>query len=194
MDTSDFSQQYETKSDDELLCLWADRGILVPEAELALESEVQRRGLKKENAARVKQRLDKLAAREGSLAQQVAAAKYERNMRHFIGWEEPEFDSRYSSRDIRGLFPYLRYKYRVWKSFRDHTGSWPVLSITYYFASCLAPFALIKFLFIRSVGGKAPGGLVVIGGTIAFFFVQRLGAKLMRKLDWKYRSDAITSD
>ncbi len=87
MDLSEFTANYQHLSDDELLCLWAERSTLVPEALLALDTEVQRRGLDKESAARLKKRLDQLAARErkGSISKQAAAADYERNMRHFDG-------------------------------------------------------------------------------------------------------------
>src|SRR4051812_3141973 len=107
MDLSEFAANYTHFGDDELLCLWADRNTLVPEAAMALDSELQKRGLKKQDATRIKKRLDTLAARDekGPLSKQVAAAKYERNMRHFAGWKEPEFYSPYrSSRDIRNSF------------------------------------------------------------------------------------------
>ena len=99
MDLSEFTANYTQLGDDELLCLWADRSTLVPEAAMALDGEIQRRGLKKQNATRVKKRIDALAAREekGPLATQVTTAKYERNMRHFVGWEEPKFYSPYGS-------------------------------------------------------------------------------------------------
>jgi hypothetical protein len=128
MDLSEFTANYSQLGDDQLLCLWADRNALVPEAAIALDSEIQRRGLKKENAERIKKRFDTLAAREdkGPLGKQVATAKYERNMRHFVGWQEPEFYSPYGNRDIRNTFAYIRHKYRVWKAFRNHTGHWPV--------------------------------------------------------------------
>jgi hypothetical protein len=131
MDFSEFAANYTQLSDDELLRLWADQASLVPEAGMALDSELNRRGLNKQNAARVKKRFDALDAREakGPLIKQVDAAKYERNMRHFVGWEEPKFSSPYGRRDIRTLFASIRHKYRVWKAFRDHTGHWPVFSI-----------------------------------------------------------------
>lgn len=86
MDISEFTASYSQPSDDQLLCLWADRNALVPEAAMALDSEIQRRGLKKENAERIKKRFDTLAAREekGPLSKQVAMAKNERKMRHFV--------------------------------------------------------------------------------------------------------------
>src|SRR5690348_9328320 len=106
MDLSEFAENYTHFGDDELLRLWAGRDTLVPEAVMALDSELHRRGLNKQNAIRLKKRLEVLAAREekGPLVKQVAAAKYERNMRHFVGWKEPEFYSRYGSRDIRNTF------------------------------------------------------------------------------------------
>ncbi len=106
MHLSEFAANYSLLGDDQLLCLWADRNALVPEATIALDSEIQRRGLKKESAERIKKRFDTLAAREdkGPLGRQVATAKYERNMRHFVGWKEPEFHSRYGTRDIRNTF------------------------------------------------------------------------------------------
>ena len=117
MDISEFTANYAQLSDDELLCLWADQNTLVPEAAMALDSELQKRGLNKQNAIRVKQRFDALAAREamGPLENQVTAAKYERNMRHFVGWEEPKFSSPYGHRDIRTMFASIPGIYRLWK-------------------------------------------------------------------------------
>jgi hypothetical protein len=48
MDLSEFTPNYEQLSDDELLSLWAEKNTLVPEAIMALDSELQRRGLTKE--------------------------------------------------------------------------------------------------------------------------------------------------
>jgi hypothetical protein len=191
MDLSEFTANYTQLGDDELLCLWADRNTLVPEAASALDSEIQRRGLKKENAARVKKRLDALAAREekGPLANQVAAAKYERDMRHFVGWKEPEFYSPYrSSRDIRNTFAYIRHTYRVWKAFHDHTGHWPVFSIWFHFLSWMA---VLGFLLAACVwaGERQRGSswimFAVVGGFLVLLGVRELGARLMRRLDWK---------
>ena len=64
MDLSEFTANYAHLGDDELLCLWADRNTLVPVAATALEGELQRRGLNKQNSTRIKKRLDALAARE----------------------------------------------------------------------------------------------------------------------------------
>jgi hypothetical protein len=102
MDASEFTANYEKLGDDELLCLWAERDTLVPVANMALDSELQRRGLNKQNATRIKKRFDTLAARveKGPIAKQVSEAKYERNMQHFVGWEEPKFYSPYGRRDI----------------------------------------------------------------------------------------------
>jgi len=97
--------------------LWAERNTLVPEAAIALGSELQRPGLNKQNATRVKKRFDTLAAREekGPLVNQITAAKYERNMRHFVGWETPKFSSPYRRRDIRTMFASIRQKYGIEK-------------------------------------------------------------------------------
>ena len=42
MDLSEFTANYSQLGDDQLLCLWADRNALVPEAAIALGSEIQR--------------------------------------------------------------------------------------------------------------------------------------------------------
>ena len=76
MDLSEFTANYSQLGDDQLLCLWADRNALVPEATVALDSEIQRRGLKKENAERIKKRFDTLAARDPLLG---------RRARHIVG-------------------------------------------------------------------------------------------------------------
>lgn len=188
MNVSDFAEQYAAMADDQVLCLWAERDTLVPEAALAIEGEVQRRGLKKQNAARVKKRLDAFAAREGSLSNQVAAAKYKRNMRHFIGWEEPEFYSPYSGRDIRTTFANFRHKYTVWKAFRDHTGSWPVLSIWFHFLSWAAVLA-VGAAVIVCVAARNWGDfwsfVAIASCVLVLLGVRELCARLMRKLDWR---------
>ena len=161
MDLSEFTANYAHLGDDELLCLWADRSTLVPEATMALESELDKRRLKKHDATRVKKRLDTLTAREqkGPLGNQVAAAKYERNMRHFIGWEEPKFYSPYrSSRDIRSSFAYIRHKYRVWKALQDHTGHWPVFSIWFHFLSWITVFGFVVTSFAWAAERKRNAG------------------------------------
>ncbi len=178
MDLSEFTANYSQLGDDQLLCLWADRNALVPEAAMALNSEIQRRGLKKENAERTKKRFDTLAAREkkGPLGKQVATAKYERNMRHFVGWQEPEFYSPYGARDIRNT------------SFRDHTGHWPIFSIWFYFLSWMAVFGFALAAFVRIEERKWAGTwtiVAVIGCVLVLLGARELGARLIRKLDWK---------
>jgi hypothetical protein len=190
MDLSEFTANYTHLGDDELLCLWADRNTLVPEAAIALDSEIERRGLKKQSAARVKKRLDALAAREakGPLANQVTAAKYERNMRHFVGWEEPKFSSPYGSRDIRTMLASIRHKYRVWKAFRDHTGHWPVFSIWIHFLSWLAVISFTVSAFVWVVERQRESRwmmFAVVGVLLVLLGARELGARLMRKLDWK---------
>lgn len=190
MSLSEFTANYARFGDDELLSLWADQETLVPEAAIALESELQRRGLRKENATRIKKRLDVLAGREekGPLAGQVAAARYERDMKHFVGWEEPKFYSRFGRRDIRTTFAYTRYKYRVWKSFRDHTGHWPVFSICFHFLSWIAVFGFLVagFAWVGEHRRKGAWGVVAaIGCFLVLLGVRDLGARLVRKLDWK---------
>jgi len=157
---------------------------------MALDSEIQRRGLKKENAERIKKRLDALAAREekGPLLNQVAVAKNERNLRRFVGWQEPKFHSPYGSRDIRTTFAHIRHKYRVWKAFRDHTDHWPVFSIWFYFLSLLAVWGFVLFAFGWLQGRKREGGwgvAAVIVCVLILLGLRELGARLMRKLDWK---------
>jgi hypothetical protein len=191
MDLSEFAANYTHFGDDELLCLWADRNTLVPEAAMALDSELQKRGLKKQDATRIKKRFDTLAARDekGPLSKQVAAAKYERNMRHFAGWKEPEFYSPYrSSRDIRNSFAYIRHKYRVWKMFRDHTGHWPAFSIWFHFLSWIAVFSFAVADFIWAADRKWESRwsfVAVVVCVLVVLGLRDLGARLMRKLDWK---------
>lgn len=190
MDLSEFTANYEQLSDDELLSLWAEKNTLIPEAIMALDSELQKRGLNKENANRVKKRLDTLAAREkeGPLSKQVAAVKYERDMRRFVGWEEPKFYSPYGRRDIRTMFASIRHRYRVWRAFRDHTGHWPIFSIWFYFLSWMAVFGftLVVFAWVqehRQVGGW--GVAAGIGCVLGLLGTRELGARLVRRLDWK---------
>jgi hypothetical protein len=190
MDLSEFTANYSQLGDDQLLCLWADRNALLPEAVRALESEIQRRGLKKENAERIKRRFDRLAARDakGRLGPQVATAKYERKMRHFVGWEEPEFYSPYGGRDIRNSFAHIRHKYRVWKAFRDRTDHWPIFSICFCFLSWMAMFGLALAAFVWVEERKWTGAwrmVAVLGCVFALFVARELGARLMRKLDWR---------
>ena len=190
MDVSDFTESYTRMGDDELLNLWANQTTLVPEAILALDIELQKRGLNKQNASRVKKRLDALEAREknGLLLNQVTAAKYERNMRHFVGWKEPAFSSPYGSRDIRNTFAYIRHKYRVWRAFRDHTGHWPLFSIWFHFLSWIAVLGLSLAVFVWVEESTQKRGWSIVG-VIVFVLVLLVardwGARLMRRLDWK---------
>ena len=190
MDPSEFTANYEKLGDDELLCLWAERDTLVPVATMALDSELQRRGLNKQNATRIKKRFDTLAARveKGPIAKQVAEAKYERNMQHFVGWGEPKFYSPYGRRDIRTMFASIRHKYRVWRAFRDHTGHWPVFSMWFHFLSWTAVFgfALAAFAWIeehRQAGGWGVAAAIVC--VLVLMGARELVARLVRKLDWK---------
>lgn len=190
MNISDFTENYARLGDAELLRLWADRETLLPEATMALDSELQRRGLDKQSAARVKKRLDALAAREskGPLSEQVAAAKYERNIRHFVGWQEPEFYSHYGSRDVRRTFAYFRHKYRVWRAFRDHTGHWPVFSIWFYFLSWILIFGFTLAAIKWADEHKRFGGwniFAAFGCILALIAARQFCARLVRKLDWK---------
>jgi hypothetical protein len=190
MDISEFTANYSELSDDQLLCLWAERDTLVSDAATALDSEIQKRGLKKSNAERIKKRVDRLAARvgNGALAKRADTAKYERGMRQFVGWQEPKFYSPYGSRDIRKTFARFRHRYRVWKAFRDHTGHWPVSSIWFYFLSWMAVFGLAVTAFLWTAARKWTGAwatVVVIGCVLVLVGVRELGARLIRKLDWK---------
>ena len=189
MDLSQFAENYTHLGDDELLCLWADQVTLVPEAVMALDSEIQRRGLKKQDAARIKRRLDTLAAREkkGPIEKQIAEAKYERNMGHFVGWEEPEFYSPYGSRDIRRMFASIRHRYRVWKAFHDHTGHWPTFSIWFHFVSWLAVVGLSAYAFIWVERQWESRWMIfaVVGVFLVLVGAREFGARLIRKLDWK---------
>ena len=187
MDFSEFAANYTQLSDDELLRLWADQTTLVPEAGMALDSELHRRVLNKQNAARIKKRFDALEAK-GSLINQVAAAKYERSMRHFVGWEEPKFSSPYGRRDIRTLFASIRHKYRVWKAFRDHTGHWPMFSIWFHFLSWIAVFGFTAAAFVWAPEGRLQSRwsfVVVAACVLVMLGLHYWGARLMRKLDWK---------
>ncbi len=190
MDLSEFTANYSLLSDDELLSLWADRSTLVPEAAIALDSELQRRRLNKESATRIKKRFDALAAREakGPLVNQVVVARYERNMRHFVGWEEPKFSSPYGYRDIRTMFASIRHRYRVWKAFRDHTGHWPVFSIWFHFLSWLAVLGFTVSAFVWVGERKWESRWImfaVVGCVLVLIGARSLGARLIRKLDWK---------
>lgn len=59
---SAFTTNYAHLADDELFRLYAERNTLVPEAATALEMELRRRGLNKENADLAALRIDETAA------------------------------------------------------------------------------------------------------------------------------------
>jgi hypothetical protein len=189
MDESEFEAHYGHLDDDELLRLWADRNTLVTGATIALENELQRRGLNKHKATQVKERLAVLAARQvkGSLASQIAAVDYERSMRHFVGWEEPKFYSPYGSRDIRTTFASIRHRYGVWKTFRNHTGHWPVFSVWFHFLSyaVILGLALAGFSWVARTHQSGWNFVAAIVCVLALLGARELGARLMRKLDWR---------
>lgn len=103
--------------------------------------------------------------------------------------KEPKFYSPYrSSRDIRSTFAYIRHKYRVWKAFRDHTAYWPVFSILFHFLSWAAVFGFIVASFAWATERKREVGwsiVAAIGCDLALLGVRELGARLIRKVDWK---------
>jgi hypothetical protein len=151
---------------------------------------MQRRGLNKQKAALVKKRFDALQAREnnGLLEKQVNEAKYERNMRHFDGWKEPEFYSPYGSRDIRVVFAYIRHEYRVWKAFHEHTGHWPVFSIWFHFLSGIVVYGLFCAGLIWIETQKWVSGWYSAAVVVCFLLLlsaRNLGARQIRKLDWR---------
>jgi hypothetical protein len=191
MDASEFSANYGHFADEELLLLWAGRDTLEPQAVMALDGELQRRGLNKQHATRIKKRLDTLAAREakGPLETQVATVKYERNMRRFVGWEEPEFYSRYGRGSILSVPAHIRHKCRVWKAFREHTGHWPVFSIWFHFLSYLAVFgfAVGAFIWVVESRNQKVGWIVVatIVCVLALLGARDVGVRWMRKIDWR---------
>ncbi len=118
----------------------------------------------------------------------MASAKYERNMRHFVGWQEPEFYSPYGYRDVRNTFAYFRHRYRVWKAFRNHTGHWPIFSIWFYFLSGTAVFGFAVAALIWVGERKWESSwitFVVVGCVLVLLGARELGVRLMRKLDWK---------
>jgi hypothetical protein len=48
---TDFSAEYQSRTDEDLLQLWVERSELRPEAEVALQNEIARRGLVRRAAA-----------------------------------------------------------------------------------------------------------------------------------------------
>ena len=109
-------------------------------------------------------------------------------MQHFVGWEEPKLSSPYGSRDVRTAFASIRHKYKVWKAFRDHTGHWPVFSIWFHFLSWLAVIGFTVSAFVWVAERKRESRwtmFAVVGVLLVLLGARELGARLMRKMDWK---------
>jgi len=64
VDTAEFQASYEQMSNEELLCVAADRKDLLEEAGVALDAELVKRGLRKEDAKTFKRNVDRLSARD----------------------------------------------------------------------------------------------------------------------------------
>jgi hypothetical protein len=76
----------------------------------------------------------------------------------------------------------------VWKAFRDHTGHWPIFSICFHFLSLMAVFGFVLAAFVWLEERKRDngwGGVAVIACVLVLLGARELGARLMRKLDWK---------
>ncbi len=181
MPASGFSTEYTHKSDDELLCLLTERNTLLPEAAAALDAEVRRRGLDKQDAEAAKKRIELPATREDEA------------VRNFVGTEEPEFivpPRTYAFRhDIIDTIYYWRHKFRVWRTFREHTGHWPVLSIVFHFVSWLAVFAVaisaIAWEQSRPSATPWSGALLSVLVMAVLLVLRAVGAGLVRKADWR---------
>jgi hypothetical protein len=81
-----------------------------------------------------------------------------------------------------------RHKFRVWRDFRDHTGRWPVLSISFHFVKWVALSAGIVFFSHISMkhgwSGLKFWGVFALG-VVLWITVSQFGAVAMRKLDWR---------
>ncbi len=194
VDTSAFTEEYANKSDDELLCLIAERNTLLPQAVTALDREVQRRGLKRQNAARVKKRIDTLKARyeHGFLVHKLGAAENERGLKKFHGEEEPEYHRRYRSFDrvdILNAIDAERFKFKIWKTFRERTGHWPVLSISFHYLKALlligGMILAIVWMVHHDPGKSGWATFVMIAVFVLYYLLLDMVSRLMRRIDWK---------
>jgi hypothetical protein len=108
---------------------------------------------------------------------------------HFDGSHEPEFKPKYPywlvGPDVRALELEI-FKFRVWRTFRKHTGRWPVVSICFHFVSGVALLAgiILWYLMTNDWSGVKSWTSFAIG--VAFWgIVGEVGTVTARKLDWR---------
>jgi hypothetical protein len=109
----------------------------------------------------------------------------------FDGAREPKIESKFPVWKYGSLISTLeleRFKFRVWRDFREHTGRWPVLSISFHCGLWAALVAgLVCFSNISTKhnwsGLKFWGAFAL--GVAVWIVVGEIGAAAMRKLDWR---------
>ena len=107
----------------------------------------------------------------------------------FQGDREPAFKSKYPYWLV-GKGGYAleleAFKYRVWRTFRQHTGHWPIVSICFHFASVVGIIAGLILWDQTTTGwtGSEAWGTFAIG-LVLWIVVSEAGTIAARKLDWK---------
>ena len=118
-----------------------------------------------------------------------ATQKHSREV--FDGAREPEFTpnrfTRWGGRLVYAI-AYERFKLRTWRAFRDHTGHWPVFSITFHYLKTVSALAGCLFFGWNIYEGNWSGLRLWIGFAVIFalyVLATELGTAASRKLDWK---------
>ena len=109
----------------------------------------------------------------------------------FDGANEPTFEPKlpeWKAGKLISALEFERFKLRTWRSFREHTSHWPILSICFHYASYAAMVAGLALFFQLATkrGWSGFESSVRFGLGLLFWFVaDELGTRAARKMDWK---------
>jgi hypothetical protein len=107
-----------------------------------------------------------------------------------LQWEqEPGYTpSNSSGKGVLSTIDFERFKWRTWRRFRDSTGHWPVVTISFHYLALIALLLAIVYFFLLKDQRDWSAGysiFVAIIGGLAYGVVLIVGERLTRRLDWK---------
>ena len=105
------------------------------------------------------------------------------------GDREPEFKPKYPYWLVgNGIYTLELelFKFHIWRTFRQQTAHWPVVSICFHFASALGMFAGLIFWYRTTKGWTTSEAFTtVIVGLVLWIIICEAGTVAARKLDWR---------
>jgi hypothetical protein len=123
---------------------------------------------------------------------------------NFDGEHEPDYTPEYlrstNSTGIdafRDTVHYEKFKLANWRTFQEHTGHWPLLSMTFHYgAVALMLVGVGVFVWVSRNREWSTARSLTIGGLGAIIYIAAflIGESVARKLDWKLFGNRATPD